>query len=179
MVTRLRDGILKEKNIHSMVTTKHPLPQAFASLLHTTDIELTCYTNAAHSPEWCQAMTDEFNALLKKGTWSLVPLSSSHTPVGCKWVFKIKRHSDGRIEHYKAHLVAKEFHQQLGLDYDETLSPVVKPTTIRTVVIPLGSEIRVGGWVVVSWHAGVVACLGWPGWRDAERLREVECSGGE
>jgi hypothetical protein len=38
------------------------------------------------------------------------------------------------IEHYKAHLVAKGYHQQQGLDFLETFNPIFKPTTIRTVL---------------------------------------------
>lgn len=64
----------------------------------------------------------------------LVPPSPSLNKVGCKWVYRIKRHSEGSIERYKARLVAKGFHQQSGIDYDETFSPAVKPATIRTVL---------------------------------------------
>ncbi|KAL6313370.1 hypothetical protein AAG906_001081 [Vitis piasezkii] len=40
-------------------------------------------------------------------TWSLTSLLPGKKPIGCRWVYKIKRHSDGTIEHFKACLVAK------------------------------------------------------------------------
>jgi hypothetical protein len=79
-------------------------------------------------------MLDEFNALLHNGTWDLVPPSSSPNLVSCKWVFRIKRNSDGTVDRYKARLVAKGFHKRPGIDYKETFSPVIKPTTIRIVL---------------------------------------------
>ncbi|GJY31074.1 ribonuclease H-like domain-containing protein [Tanacetum coccineum] len=50
------------------------------------------------------------------------------------WLFKHKFHADGTLSRYKARLVTNGSSQQLGVDSDETFSPVVKPATIRTVL---------------------------------------------
>ncbi|BBG99703.1 Far-red impaired responsive family protein, partial [Prunus dulcis] len=131
MVTRLRAGVIQPKT-RTDGTVRYPLPHGLLSVGVTH--EPTCFSQAHKHAEWRSAMTEEINALLKNNTWSLVPHSPLHAPVGCKWVFRIKRNSDGSIERYKARLVAKGFHQQPGLDFTETFSPVVKPATVRTVL---------------------------------------------
>jgi Reverse transcriptase (RNA-dependent DNA polymerase) len=46
--------------------------------------------------------------------------------IGCKWVYKIKYHGDATIERYKVRLIAKEYTQIYGINYDETFALVVK-----------------------------------------------------
>jgi len=124
---------------------KYPPPQALTATIAAHEDEPTCYSQASKNPEWRAAMNNEFDALLKNGTWSLVPFSPQMNVVGSKWVFRIKRKANGDIERYKARLVAKGFHQQPGIDFAETYSPVVKPITIRTVLsiaVSAGWEIR-------------------------------------
>ena len=65
-------------------------------------------------------MMEEFHALLKNKTWSLVPPSSQQNLVGNKWVFRTKYNSDGSVSRYKARLVAKGFHQTPSIDFIET-----------------------------------------------------------
>ena len=50
-----------------------------------------------------------------------------------KWIFRHKFHYDDSLAHYMARWVCRGFSQQPGIDYDETFSPVVKPSTIRVV----------------------------------------------
>ena len=54
--------------------------------------------------------------------------------IGFHWVFKLKRNLDGSVARYKAQLVAKGNHQMLGIDFDETFSPVVKLATVRLML---------------------------------------------
>lgn len=77
-------------------------------------------------------MREGISALKKNETWDLVPLPAGVKPISCKWVYKVKRRSDGSVE--RARLIARGFSQQYGIDYDETFSPVAKMTTVRVLI---------------------------------------------
>ncbi|GKC47844.1 ribonuclease H-like domain-containing protein [Tanacetum coccineum] len=80
------------------------------------------------------AMYDEYNMLVKNSTWLLVPRPACVNMVRSMWLFKHKFHADGTLSRYKVRLVANGSRQQLGVDFDETFSPVVKSATVRTVL---------------------------------------------
>jgi hypothetical protein len=126
MQTRSKSGITKQKAFLASIQD--------SSMVDMSLTEPATYKSAIKAPVWLQAMQDEITALHTQGTWSLVSLPAKRNLVGCKWIFKIKRHSDGSIARHKARLVAQGFSQEPGLDYGDTFSPVVKPATIRLVL---------------------------------------------
>ena len=80
MVTLVNVGIFKLKLFH--VTSSTPLS------------EPTSYKQAMQSPEWLLATKTGYATLMSNRTWSLTPLPSDTTVVGCKWVFKRKFYAD-------------------------------------------------------------------------------------
>lgn len=131
MHTRSKSGIFKPKHPLCLSTT---ISSPVSLSISDSSSEPTSVSHALQSPLWYKAMLEEYNALQHQGTWSLVPLPPDKHPIGCKWVFKLKRNSDGSIARYKARLVAKGYLQEEGLDYHETFSPVAKQPTIRVLV---------------------------------------------
>ena len=93
------------------------------------------YRKAHTDPFWQQAMNEELGTLHKNHTWDRVDLPPSQSIVDCRWVYKIKTKADGSVERYKARLIAKGFTQEYGINYEETLDPIARLTSIRCLIV--------------------------------------------
>nr|GEV41793.1 ribonuclease H-like domain-containing protein [Tanacetum cinerariifolium] len=80
------------------------------------------------------AMYDEYNALIKNGTWILVPKPSNVNVVRSMWLFRHKYHVDDSLRRYKARFMANGSTQQRGVNCEDTFSLVVKLAIIHTVL---------------------------------------------
>ena len=78
-----------------------------------------------------EAINDEIDSIMANQTWELVNLSPRSKPIGCKWVFQRKYHTNGMIQTFKAILVAKGFKRRDGVDYFDTYVLVARIISIR------------------------------------------------
>jgi hypothetical protein len=74
------------------------------------------------------------DALRPNQTWDVVDRPTNRKIVDSKWVFNIKRLSDGSVDKFKARLVAKGFSQIQGQDYNETFAQVVRFDSLRLLM---------------------------------------------
>lgn len=107
------------------------------SLSLNSYVEPNHYQDALSSPDaamWKKAIEDEYQSLIENETWELAQLPKGRSIINTRWTFKKKVGIDGEKDRCKARYFAKGFTQLKGIDYQETFSPVVKHTTLRTML---------------------------------------------
>lgn len=107
---------------------------ALAAANLSDPLTVTETLSSADAERWKLAMDEEYNSLIKNGTWSLADLPTRRQPVTNKWIFKKKYDQNGQVTRFKARLVVRGFTQVYGEDYTDTLAPVAKFTTMRMVL---------------------------------------------
>jgi hypothetical protein len=86
-----------------------PFSSYTALMCNLLDEEPTCFEEAIQKKEWADAMTEEYQSIMKNDVWEIVPRPKGKDVVSSKWLFKIKHAVDGSIEKYKARFVARGF----------------------------------------------------------------------
>jgi hypothetical protein len=119
----------------TMRQSKKPKPfSSYTLMCDLIENEPTCFEEAIQKKEWVDAMTEEYQSIIKNDVWEIVPRPKNKDVVSSKWIYKIKHATDESIEKHKARFVARGFSQKEGIDYEETFSPVARYTSIRTII---------------------------------------------
>ena len=113
----------EEQCDYCFITSLFNEPQSYQEAIESED-----------AVEWKKATDKEYQSLIDNKTWVKVKLPNGRSPIGCKWVYKLKLNQRGEIERYKARLVAKGYSQKEGIDYFETFAPVLKYKSLRILL---------------------------------------------
>ena len=54
--------------------------------------------------------------------------------IGVKWIYKMKLNEEGKVDKYKARLIAKGYTQTKGIDYNEMFALVARWATIQIIL---------------------------------------------
>ncbi|RVW33419.1 Retrovirus-related Pol polyprotein from transposon TNT 1-94 [Vitis vinifera] len=108
-----------------------PLSPSIESPTSSSIVEPQSFEEAIKDEDWRKAMEKEIDVIEKNETWQLVEKPKDKEIIGVKWIFRVKYHSDGRVQRLKARLVAKGYSQQPNVDFHETFAPVARLDTIR------------------------------------------------
>nr|GEW74942.1 retrovirus-related Pol polyprotein from transposon TNT 1-94 [Tanacetum cinerariifolium] len=77
------------------------------------------------------AMQEELNEFEQLKVWELVPRPDNVMVITLKWIYKVKLDELGGILKNKALLVACVYHQEEGINFEESFAPVARLEAIR------------------------------------------------
>jgi hypothetical protein len=120
-------------DISKGVTTRSRLANFCEHYLFVSSIEPFRVEEALQDQDWVLAMQEELNNFKRNEVWSLVPCPKQNV-VGTKWVFRNKQDEHGVVTRNKPRLVAKDYAQVTGLDFEETFAPVSRLESIQIVL---------------------------------------------
>ena len=96
--------------------------------------EPSSFEEAVEDPAWVYAMVGEYDSIVRKSAWKIVPRLEGKLVVGWRWIYKVKQATNGSIEKHKARLVSQGFSHIEGIDYEETFAPIARYSSIRSIL---------------------------------------------
>ena len=80
-----------------------------ALLCDIIDANPSSYEEATEKKEWKDAMTEEYQLIMKNDVWDVFYRIEWKTIVSSNYIYKIKHAADGNVEKHKARFVAHGF----------------------------------------------------------------------
>jgi hypothetical protein len=144
MITRSKQGTVMPKKQRD----DYVLDMDSEELHLTACDEPRTLAEAEKEEVWKRAMREELASIEENSTWTLVDPVPGHRPIGMKWVYKLKKDSNGVVLKHKARLVAKGYVQQQGVDFEEVFAPIARLESVR-IMLALAAR---RGWAVHHMH---------------------------
>ncbi|GKD35070.1 retrovirus-related pol polyprotein from transposon TNT 1-94, partial [Tanacetum coccineum] len=92
------------------------------------------YKEALTESCWIEAMQEELNEFECLEVWELVPHPDCVIIITLKWIYKVKLDELEGVLKNKAHLVARGYHQEEGIDFEESFAPVARLEAIHIFI---------------------------------------------
>ena len=121
------------RNIHTGTSVTPDTPIKVSSL-PDAPMNLQEALDQEYRAKWVSAAIKEYESMISRGVWELVPKPTDRKVLKSKWVFAYKMDEHGMLTKFKGRIVAAGYSQVEGTDYKETFSAVVKIQSIRILL---------------------------------------------
>lgn len=111
-----------------------PSHNPIAEISNAAEVSISDAFSSPYATDWQRAIEKEFASILRNNTFEICRKPTDRDVISSRLILCIKYNSEGQIERRKARLVARGFTQKPGVDFHETFSPVVRLSSIRTVM---------------------------------------------
>jgi hypothetical protein len=125
------DNILSD--IEKWVTTRSRVANFCEHYSFISSFEPFKVEDALRDLDWVVAMQEELNNFKRNKVWSMIERPKQNI-VSNKWVFRNKQDEYRVVTRNKARLVAKDYSQVEGLDFDESFTPVARVESIHMLL---------------------------------------------
>nr|GFB01451.1 retrovirus-related Pol polyprotein from transposon TNT 1-94 [Tanacetum cinerariifolium] len=86
---------------------------------------------ASSSQQNIDSMQEDLLQFKRLDVWVLVPAPDNISPLTLKWLFKNKHDEEQTVIRNKSHLVVRGYHQEEGIDFEESFASVARMEAIR------------------------------------------------
>nr|GFA08096.1 Gag-Pol polyprotein [Tanacetum cinerariifolium] len=100
-------------------------------MMNLTTMEPKNVKEAMTDPAWIESMQEELLQFKRMDVWVLVPNPDNISPLTLKWIFKNKHDEEQMVITNKSRLVVRGYHQEEGLDFEESFASVARMEAIR------------------------------------------------
>ncbi|GJV16775.1 retrovirus-related pol polyprotein from transposon TNT 1-94 [Tanacetum coccineum] len=99
-----------------------------------SSVEPTNYKDTLTESCWIEAMQEQLNEFKSLEVWGLVPRPDRVMVITLKCIYKVKLDELGGVLKNKARLVARGYHQEEGIYFEESFAPVARLEAIRIFI---------------------------------------------
>eukprot|EP00253_Pinus_taeda_P024573 PITA_24573 len=105
--------------------------------------EPSFFEEAVEDPAWVDATVEEYDSIVRDSAWEIVPRPEGKLVVGLRWIYKVKKATDGSVEKYKARFVPEAFHR-LRSEADPNLYQIAVEGKLLIILLYVDDLILTG-----------------------------------
>ncbi|GJV25380.1 retrovirus-related pol polyprotein from transposon TNT 1-94 [Tanacetum coccineum] len=109
-------------------------PEICMFALTVSTVEPKNIKEAMADHAWIKAMQEELHQFDRLNVWELVDKPFGKTVINLKCLWKNNKDEDNTFFHNKARLVAKRYHHEEGIDFEESFAPFARLEAVRIIV---------------------------------------------